>query len=452
MPFPKGFVWGAASASYQVEGAVGEGGRGLSVWDMMCRTPGKIWDGQAGDVACDHYRRWREDVAIMRDIGLKGYRFSIAWPRIMPSGTGAVNAKGVAFYDRLVDALLEAGVQPWVTLFHWDYPYELYTRGGWLNPDSPEWFADYACVVVDKLSDRVGHWMTLNEPACFIGMGLQTGELAPGDKLGFPEVLRAAHHTLLAHGKAVQVIRAHARRKPIVGFAPCGKVTAPAGGSKADIAAARRQMFEVFEKDVWNYALWTDPVFLGRYPEEALKTFGAAMPRVRSRDMDTICQPLDFFGMNIYSCDPVRAGRNGRPEAAPRRLGYGMTTMEWPLTPEALYWGPRFAWERYRKPIVITENGISNTDWVALDGKVHDPQRIDFLTRYLREYRRAMRDGVKALGYFQWSFTDNFEWTFGVKRRFGLVYLDYPTGRRIPKDSARWYKQVIATNGCSLGE
>ncbi len=452
MQFPKGFVWGAASASYQVEGAVREDGRGMSVWDMLCRTPGKIWDGQTGEVACDHYHRWREDVAIMRDIGLTGYRFSIAWPRIMPSGVGAVNAKGLAFYDKLVDALLAAGVQPWVTLFHWDYPHELYTRGGWLNPDSPDWFADYTSVVVDKLSDRVQHWMTLNEPACFIGMGLQTGEHAPGDKLGFPEVLRAMHHTLLAHGKSVQAIRARARRTPLVGFAPCGRVSAPISKSKADIAAARYHMFEMFDKDVGNYALWTDPVLLGHYPKAALKTFGADMPKVQSGDMKTICQPLDFYGMNIYSSVKVRAGKGGRPETVPYEVGQSLTNMEWAVTPEALYWGPRFAWERYKKPLVITENGMANTDWIALDGQVHDPQRIDFLTRYLREYRRVTRDGVKILGYFQWSFTDNFEWIHGVKRRFGLVYLDYPTGRRIPKDSARWYKQVIATNGASLGK
>lgn len=451
MSFPKGFVWGAAAASYQIEGAAHEDGRGLSVWDMMCRTPGKIWEGQTGDISCDHYHRWKDDVAIMKDIGLMAYRLSIAWPRILPTGTGTVNRKGLAFYDKLVDELLAANIDPWVTLFHWDYPYELYTRGGWLSPDSPDWFADYTRVVVDKLSDRVTHWMTHNEPACFIGLGLQSGDQAPGDRLGFAEVLRATHHTLLAHGKSVQVIRAHARRKPIVGMAPCGGISAPATESAADIAAARHRMFHVFAKNCWNYALWTDPAFLGRYPEEAVKAFGADMPTIKSGDMKTIRQPLDFFGMNIYNCGIVRAGKGGKPEDVPLPTGYGMTTMEWPITPQALYWGSRFMWERYQKPIVITENGMSNTDWISLDGQVHDPQRIDFLTRYLREYRRASEDGVKLLGYFQWSIMDNFEWTSGYKRRFGLVYVDYPTGRRIPKDSAHWYRQVIATNGGVLG-
>lgn len=447
MSFPQKFVWGAAAASYQVEGAACEDGKGLSVWDMMCRTPGKVWSGHTGDVSCDHYHRWREDVAIMKDMGLKAYRLSLAWPRILPAGTGCVNAKGLAFYDRLVDELLTAGIQPWVTLFHWDYPYELYTRGGWLNPDSPAWFEDYSRVVVEALSDRVAHWMTLNEPACFIGLGLLTGDHAPGDKLGFPEVLRATHHTLLAHGRAVQVIRERARQKPCIGFAPCGGIVAPASEAPADLEAARQRMFHLFNKDVWNLALWTDPVFLGRYPEEALRAFGAAMPTIRPGDMETICQPLDFCGLNIYSCCTVRAGQDGNPEEVPLPVGFDMTAMEWPVTPQALYWGPRFTWERYRKPIVITENGMANTDWIALDGAVHDPQRIDFLTRYLREYHRAITDGVAALGYFQWSIMDNFEWAFGYKRRFGLVYVDYPTGRRVPKDSARWYRNVIATNG-----
>ncbi|MEI6084966.1 MAG: family 1 glycosylhydrolase, partial [Verrucomicrobiota bacterium] len=234
MQFPKGFVWGAAAASYQVEGATHDDGRGLSVWDMYCRTPGKVWDGHTGDVGCDHYHRWNDDVALMKDIGLMAYRLSVAWPRIQPTGAGVANAKGLAFYDRLVDELLAAGIEPWITLFHWDYPYDLYLRGGWLNPDSPAWFADYTRVVVDKLSDRVSHWMTLNEPACFIGLGHQAGEHAPGLKLGFPEVLQATHHVLLAHGKSVQTIRAHARKKPVVGFAPNGHIVAAATDLPAD--------------------------------------------------------------------------------------------------------------------------------------------------------------------------------------------------------------------------
>jgi beta-glucosidase len=450
MTFPKDFVWGAAAASYQVEGAVCEDGRGLSVWDMMCRNPGKVWSGHTGEIGCDHYHRWQEDVELMKAIGLQAYRLSIAWPRILPEGTGKVNPKGLAFYDRLVDALLAAGIQPWVTLFHWDFPYDLYLRGGWLNPDSPQWFADYTQVIVDQLSDRVQHWMTLNEPACFIGLGLQTGEHAPGDRLGFAEVLRAGHHALLAHGQSVQVIRARARRLPSVGFAPCGGIVAPASDTAADIEAARQGMFQTFGRDTWNLALWTDPVFLGRYPEEAIRSFGAAMPVPRAGEMETIAQPVDFCGLNIYHCSVARAGQDGQPETVPAPVGHAMTAMEWPVTPQALYWGPRFTWERYGKPVVITENGMANTDWISADEQVHDPQRIDLLTRYLREFHRAIEDGVEALGYFQWSIMDNFEWSFGYKRRFGLIYVDYPSGRRLLKDSAHWYKNVIATHGAAV--
>jgi len=450
MTFPKNFVWGAAAASYQVEGAAHEDGRGLSVWDMMCRTPGKILDGHTGEVSCDHYHRWQEDVGIMKAMGLQAYRLSVAWPRILPEGTGSVNPKGLAFYDRLVDALLAAGIKPWVTLFHWDFPYELYLRGGWLNSDSPQWFADYTQVVVDKLSDRVQHWMTLNEPACFIGHGLQNGQHAPGDRLGVTEVLRAGHHALLAHGLSVQMIRARARTTPVVGFAPNGRIVAPATDTAADIEAARRHMFHDCTRDTWNLALWTDPVFLGRYPEEAVQTIGSAMPRIKAGEMETISQPVDFCGLNIYNCSVVRAGEDGRPETVPGTVGHAETAMEWSVTPQALYWGPRFTWERYAKPIVITENGMANNDWISTDGQVHDPQRIDFLKRYLREFHRAIGDGVGALGYFQWSILDNFEWAFGYKRRFGLVYVDYPTGTRIPKDSALWYQQVISTHGESL--
>ncbi len=449
--FPVGFVWGAGAASYQVEGGAYEGGRGTTVWDVMCWTPGKIWDGHTGEVGCDHYHRWREDVQIMKQIGLQAYRFSIAWTRILPSGQGKTNAEGIGFYDRLVDALLEAGIEPWVTLFHWDYPYELFCKGGWLSPDSPKWFGDYAAVVADALSDRVTKWMTLNEPPCFIGLGLQSGDHAPGLKLGFSEVLRAAHNTLLGHGLAVQALRERCKKKPMIGMAMCGRVTAPVSEDRADVEAARSNMFDEFGWDVWNYALWTDPIFFGRYHENAIRLYGNAMPRVTDNDMKIIAQPLDFYGMNIYSCGFVKAGKSGRPEHVALPVGYGMTTMEWPVTPEALYWGPRFAWERYRKPIVITENGMSNTDWIALDGGVHDPQRIDFLTRYLKEYRRAIEGGVQAIGYFQWSIMDNFEWAHGYKRRFGLVYVDYPSGRRILKDSARWYRDVIRSNGAGIG-
>ncbi|MBA4386751.1 MAG: beta-glucosidase [Verrucomicrobia bacterium] len=450
MSFPKGFVWGAAAASYQVEGSATDDGRGLCTWDMMCRQPGKVWEGNTGDVACDHIHRYKEDVKILGDLGVHAYRLSVCWPRVLPDGVGAVNAKGLDFYDRLVDALLARDVQPWVTLFHWDFPYELYKRGGWLNRDSAGWFAEYTKVVVDKLSDRVSHWMTQNEPQCFIGLGHQSAEHAPGLKMGFAEVLLAAHNSLLAHGRAVQVIRANARTKPFIGSAQVGSIKIPATSSKADIAAARKSTFAVTGRNFWNNSWFCDPMMLGSYPADGVERFGKDMPRIEAGDMKTICQPLDFCGINIYSGIFVKAAPGGKDEAVPMPVGPALTTMTWLVAPESLYWGPRFFYERYKLPIVITENGMANCDWVQLDGKVHDPQRIDFLARYLGEYKRAIKDGTKALGYFYWSILDNFEWGHGYKQRFGLVHVDYATGKRTLKDSARWYKKVIASNGAAI--
>ena len=450
MSFPDGFIWGAAAASYQIEGAAYDDGKGPSVWDMQCRRPGAIWSGHTGDVACDHYHRYREDVALMRQVGLHAYRLSISWPRVMPDGRGIVNEQGLAFYDALIDSLLDAGITPYVTLFHWDYPYELYCKGGWLNRDSADWFADYTRVVIDRLSDRVTHWITQNEPQCFVWLGHSTGMHAPGDKLDFPEVLRIAHHTLLAHGMSVQVIRAHSTRPCQIGFAPVGAIAMPATDAPEDVAAARRAMFEVNEKTLFTNSWWSDPAIFGRYPEDGLALFGTAMPDIHEGDMDTICQPLDFYGVNIYSGRCVKAGVDGRPETVEWPVGMAQTAFRWPVTPESLYWGPRFLYERYQLPLIVTENGLSNQDWVALDGKVHDPQRIDFLTRYLREFERAGMDGVDIRGYFQWSIMDNFEWAEGYKERFGLVYVDFATQSRIPKDSAYWYTNVIKTNGASL--
>lgn len=454
MSFPKGFVWGAAAASYQVEGAAYADGKGPSVWDMLCRKEGAIWNGQSGDVACDHYHRYKEDVALMKELGLPAYRLSISWPRVLPAGGGAVNAQGLDFYDQFVDELLAAGIQPWVTLFHWDYPYELYCRGGWLNPDSPDWFAEYTAVIADRLSDRVQHWMTLNEPACFIGLGHQTGIHAPGDKLGFAQVLRAAHHALLAHGKAVLTLRARARRPCQISLAHTGPVTIPASNQPADVEVARQGMFAILptSRHMWNDSWWLDPIFFGRYPEDGWQAFGADVPPVKDGDLRTINQPLDFLGVNIYQGVIVRAGADGKPEMVPFPAGMPLTAFKWNVTPDALYWGPRFLYERYHAPVVITENGLSGIDWIALDGQVHDPQRIDFTRRYLLALERANADGVDVHGYFHWSVMDNFEWAEGFKERFGLIYVDYPTQQRIPKDSAYWYRQVIASNGASLSQ
>jgi beta-glucosidase len=448
--FRNDFVWGVAAASYQVEGAAHEDGRGESVWDMLCRKEGAVWKGHSGEVACDHYHRHKEDVAIMKELGVRAYRLSVAWPRVLPGGVGAVNEKGLAFYDKLIDELLAAGIQPWVTLFHWDFPLALYHRGGWLNRDSADWFADYTRIVVKRLGDRVKHWMTHNEPQCTIGLGHQSGVHAPGDKLATAEWLLAAHNLLRSHGKCVQAIRATSKSPCQVGYAPVGHGLLPASDSPADVEAARQATLSVTNRNAWNATWWMDPLVFGRYPEDGLALFGKDAPAFTDDDMKTIRQPLDFLGLNIYQAETVHAGADGKAEPVTKLQGFPMTTYLWPVVPSALYWIPRFWQERYQLPLVITENGMGNTDWVSLDGKVHDPQRIDFLHRYLCELRRAAADGLDVRGYFQWSIMDNFEWQEGYKQRFGIVHVDYPTQKRTPKDSAYWYKEVIRTNGRDL--
>ena len=451
--FPPGFVWGVATSSYQIEGATDIAGRGDSVWDHFCRTPGKVWHQHSGGAACEHFQRMNEDVAIMAELGMKAYRFSVAWPRVIPTGNGSINVQGLDFYDHLVDQLLAAGITPWVTLFHWDYPQALQEQGGWLNPESPRWFQNYVEVVAARLADRVDHWITLNEPQCFIGLGLGRGVHAPGEKLPLKELLLAAHHTLLAHGRAVQTIRAAADRPVQVGFAPVGLVSIPATRQEADIIAARSAMFKATGAElgeVWSNTWWADAAILGRYPSDGVEAYRAVMPAFSSEEFKTISQPLDFYGVNIYSGERVRAGLTGLPEKLPSPPETPHTHLLWEVRPESLYWGARFLAERYRLPIVITENGMSNVDWPSLDSRVSDPQRVDFTRRYLRELRRAIGEGVDVRGYFHWSLLDNFEWAEGYKHRFGLVYVDFATQQRIVKDSGRWYAEVIRSNGSSL--
>jgi beta-glucosidase len=449
MMFPTRFTWGAASSAYQIEGAANVDGRGPSVWDEFCRRPGAVHGGSSGEVACDHYNRFADDVELMRTIGLQAYRFSTSWSRVFPDGV-AVNERGLAFYDRLVDALLERGIEPWLTLYHWDMPQALFCRGGWLNRDSAEWFAEYAAVMARRLSDRVSHWITINEPQIYIGLGHGDAIHAPGLKLSMRERLLATHHTLLAHGRAVQELRANARRSLQIGWAPVGRVVYPVNPLPGDVEAARQATFAVTKRDCWNNTWFSDPVCLGEYPADGLEIMGEDAPRPRTGDMDTIHQPLDFYGLNIYSGEPIRAGADGEAVPAVMPPGAPQTTMRWLIAPESLYWGPRFLHERYKLPIVITENGMANIDVVDLGGRVRDPQRIDFTHRYLLELGRAAADGVDVRGYFHWSIMDNFEWAEGYKERFGLIHVDYATQRRTLKDSALWYAGVIASNGESL--
>lgn len=453
MSFPKDFVWGAASSSYQIEGSAARAGGGLSIWDIFCRQEGNVWNNQSGEIGCDHYNRFREDVAIMRSIGLKAYRLSLSWPRVLPDGTGRVNFAGVDFYDKLIDELLGAGITPYVTLYHWDLPYELHRRGGWMNREIAHWFAEYTTLMVNRLSDRVTHWMTWNEPQCFVGLGYGSGNHAPGFKLDAYERAHIAHNVHLAHGRSVQAIRAATRRPAQVGFASFGMVFLPATETPEDIEAARYMMFDNPEKSEWNNSWWLDPPLLGKYPEPLWKARekDGDLPDIQPGDMEIIHQPLDFFGVNIYSGTPARARVGEKPETMCEKGKALLTAFKWPVTPSALYWGPKLYHDRYKLPVYITENGMSSADIVSLDGKVHDPQRIDFMNRYLLEYRRAAEAGIDVKGYFAWSILDNFEWAEGFKERFGMVFVDYPTQKRIVKDSANWYHSIIESNGEILG-
>lgn len=457
MPFRSDFTWGAATSSYQIEGAVEQDGAGPSIFEPFCRRKGSdgrpppVYMNHNGATACDHYHRYKEDVGLMKQMGLRAYRFSVSWPRVMPEGTGRINEKGLAFYDRLVDALLAAGIEPWLTCFHWDLPLALHNRGGWLNRDIVDWFGEYVGVLVDRLSDRVKRWMTINEPQVSIKFGYGDGTLAPGFRLGLEEQVRACHHTLMAHGRGVQMIRARAKAKPTVGWAVVGRTDYPATDSPADIEAARRGTMNVVEPNLWNNTWYADPVVLGRYPEDALRVFGPhARPPVRPGDMDLIRQPLDFYGVNIYDGRCVKAGADGGPEVVAFAPGHPQTAFRWFVTSPCLRWGPRFLHERYKLPIYITENGCSNIDWVSMDGHVHDPQRIDYTRRYLLELEKAAADGADVRGYFHWSLLDNFEWAAGYRERFGLIHVDFETKARTLKDSAHWYRGVIESNGASL--
>lgn len=452
MGFTKDFVWGAAAASYQIEGAAYEDGKGKSVWDTFSHTEGKVKNNDHGDIACDHYHRYKEDVALMKELGLKAYRFSVSWPRILPNGAGTVNQKGLEFYGNLVDELLANGIEPYVTLFHWELPQVLYEQGGWLNRETTDYFAEFAKIVVEYLSDRVTKWITTNEPQCHILLGHQDGTHAPGDQRSERELFTMMHHIHLAHGKAVQMIRQYAKQPCIVGYAPNPFPFMPVSTSEADYQVAKNVCFSATQRNLWSNTWWLDPVLLGSYPADGLETYKDAFPFevIRDGDMELISQPIDFLGINMYQGSYVKSDKDKGVIIIPKKVGYPKNSLKWPVTPEILYYMPKFLYERYQLPILITENGVTLSDWVSLDGKVHDPNRIDFIRRYLRELKRAVNEGVPVIGYFSWSIMDNFEWSEGYNERFGLIYVDYETQERIPKDSAYFYRDVIATNGENL--
>lgn len=447
MGFKKDFVWGAATCAYQIEGASSEDGKGRSIWDVFSHTEGKISDKSNGDIACDHYHKFKEDIKLMSELGLKAYRFSISWSRILPEGTGKINQKGIDFYRELIDEILRYGIEPYVTLYHWDLPYALHLKGGWLNDDISDYFAEYAKICADLFKGRVKNVITFNEPEVFVGCGYLEGIHAPGYSLGTEELLHICHNVLKAHGKSVRILRENI---PGVKIGIVSATTPPCPETENDVSAARKSYFSCGKNNfVFSNAHWLDPIVFGNYPDDFLKECAGLLPKYTKEDMTVINSPIDFIGLNIYSGRHVKAEKDGCKDV-PSKQGAPVNAIKWGVVPESLYWGPKFIFERYNLPIYITENGMAAHDAVSLDGKVHDPNRIDYLHRYLREFRKAADDGVDCCGYFQWSFMDNLEWAMGYTVRFGMVFVDYCTQQRIPKDSAYWYKKTIEINGENL--
>lgn len=453
MEFPKNFLWGTAASAYQIEGRDTNDGKGDHIWNIYEREPGHIYENQTGDIACDHIHRFKEDVAIMKKMGLKAYRFSMDWSRLLPEGTGRVNETGVKFYSDLIDELLANGVEPFITMYHWELPYELYKKGGWLNRDIAEWFGEYAKLIAERFSDRVKYFFTLNEPQCFVGLGYLRGEHAPGVKAPLRDTFEMAHNALRAHGRAVQMLRAYAKQPIEVGFAPTCGMCYPETEKPEDIEAARQMMFSMSlqpsDNWTWNVAWWSDPVLLGHYPAEGLRLYEPYLPKITDADMKLISEPLDIYGQNIYNGRCFRMGPDGKPQEVTRPLGAPKTAVGWPVTPECIYWGLKYLDERYHMPMYLTENGMACHDCISLDGKVHDPNRIDFLARYLKQVKRAASE-IDLRGYFEWTLLDNFEWNKGYAERFGLVYVDFETQKRIWKDSAYWYADVVKENGANI--
>jgi beta-glucosidase len=443
LAFPEGFLWGTATAAYQVEGAVKEDGRGPSIWDTFSHTPGKVAGNATGDVADDHYHRYKEDVALMKALGVKGYRFSIAWPRVFPEGTGAPNPKGLDFYNRLLDELHAAGIEPYATLYHWDLPQALQDRvGGWESAETSKAFADYAGYVAERLSDRVKHIFTINEFGAFVELGYRVGIHAPGLKLAPKAFNQTRHHAVLGHGLAVQAIRAHAKPGTKVGLAENMTVCAPVLETPVHVVAAERATREL-------NAQYLTVILEGKYTEAYLAAAGADAPVFTDAELAAIGSPIDFVGINIYTPVYVRADDSSAGfTVVPHPASFPHMASPWLFVgPESLYWGPRSVSSIWKVgEIYITENGCSSSDVPAADGLVYDTDRIMYLRNYLSQLQRGVSEGVPVRGYFLWSLMDNFEWADGYTNRFGLHYVDYATEKRTPKLSASFYREVIARN------
>jgi beta-glucosidase len=439
--FPSRFVWGVATAAPQIEGAADLDGRGESIWDRFASTAGHVANGDTPAVACDHYHRYARDFALMRQLGIRHHRLSVAWPRILPSGRGGVNPKGLSYYDRLIDEMLGADITPWVTLYHWDLPQALEDEGGWRSRGTPDAFAVFAQTVVRALGDRVKRWITLNEIPCFIGLSYRLGIHAPGARESDRVVNQAYHHALLAHGHAVSAVREYGGRGAQVGLVHNPDVPIPVTETPRNIAAAQR----LFAR---GNAHILAPIYTGRYPSDYLRETGAKRPRVARHDLELISQPTDFLGLNVYSGNFVRANRGGKPELLTLPESYPRADLAWlNHAPQSIYWTLRHAHTLYQpRNLYVTENGAGYEDHPNADGEIIDLHRRDYVRNHLIAVHRAIEDGLPVRGYFLWSFLDNFEWAEGYVKRFGIVYNDFKTQRRTPKLSAHWYSEVVAHN------
>ncbi len=446
--FPKDFLWGTATSSYQIEGAVNEDGRGRSIWDTFTHTPGKIEDGSNGDRANEHYHRYKEDVRLIKDLGVKAYRFSIAWPRVFPDGTGAPNPKGLDFYNRLLDELLANGIEPYATLYHWDLPQALQDRvGGWQSSDTSKAFADYAGYVAERLSDRVKNFFTLNEAGRFLTFGYGWGIDAPGLNLPLAQLNQTRHHVVLGHGLAVQAIRASARAGTKVGPAENISACVPAINTPDNIRATEMAAREL------NSGL-LGVMLEGKYTEGYLEYAGAAAPKFTAEELKIIGSPNDFVGLNIYAPQYYIVASDRKPGWAvlPFPASFPHMNSEWlRIGPEVIYWAPKIAAKIWNiDTIYISENGTSSEDKLTADGKVYDLDRISFLRNYLAQLQRATSEGVPVRGYFLWSLMDNFEWIYGYEKRFGVYRVDFETQTRVPKLSAEFFRDVVARNAIGV--
>jgi beta-glucosidase len=440
--FPRGFLWGSATASYQVEGAVKEEGRGPSIWDTFSHTPGKTHNGDTGDIADDHFHLYKTDIGLMKSLGLKVYRFSISWSRVFPEGTGTPNPKGLDFYNRMLDTLLDAGIQPYCTLYHWDLPQTLQDKGGWENRDTAKAFADYAGYTAGKLSDRIQHFMTMNEIRTFTELGYGNGTHAPGLQVGRRRLAQVNHNSVLGHGMAVQAIRASARPGTKIGLADNVTAATPVIETAEHIEAAGKAMRQ-------ENAMYLTVIREGKYTDLYLKELGHDAPKFTAEDLKIISSPLDFQGLNIYQPAFVRADESEKgyamvppPESYPHMFSPWLT-----IGPEALYWAPKIVDKLWNvKEIYITENGASSADVMTPQGSVLDTDRVMYLRNYMTQLQRAVADGVPVKGYFLWSLLDNYEWADGYEKRFGIHYVDFRTQKRTPKLSAFFYREVIRRN------